>query len=253
MSSEYMANGEGFTGLHENAERKARRGYAVDAGFSVSINTGTLDQSDTLSVASGDAWFGGSPISKASSQDVRIDGGDSDPRKDVVYLDTNGDAQVKKGTPAPVPSDQQGQSRFATYRPTAPDLETTDATILAEVWVPADASSIDSDDFEDRRCFETRRHVLASSSETLTGGNDPALDTTLQNVTDEQLQDFTVIVTPDTDPSFNADYGISNVDWARQWDDGNSHLDLDVTVTWANDPGSSNDVSATVYAIHEDL
>jgi hypothetical protein len=251
MSSDQMANGEAYTGLHVNVERKARRGYAVDTGGTVSINSGNLDAADTLTVKATDYWFGGQPVS-AAAQSVGIDGGDGDPRKDVVFLDGNGDAQVAKGTPAPVSTDQQGVTRFATYRPTAPDLEATDAVILAEVWVPAGADAIAANDVEQRTAYENRQSVLASQSITLTGGGDPAADVTLDGVVDDQFQDMAVIVTTDTDPGFAADYGY-NYDWTRTWDDTNQQIDVDVGVSWDPDPGAGNDVSATVYAVHKDL
>jgi hypothetical protein len=251
MTTETVDNGQAVHAVYLNAERKARRGYSVDTGGTVTINSGNLNDPDTLTVAAADYWFGGQPVSSAQ-QDVRIDGGAGDPRKDIIYLDGAGNVQVEKGSPAPVPSDQQGTIRFATYRPTPPDLAATDAVLLAEVWVPAGANAITRDDVADRRKFENRRTVLTSQSITLTGGGDPAADVTLDGVVDDQFQDMAVIVTTDTDPGFAADYGY-NYDWTRTWDDTNQQIDVDVGVSWDPDPGAGNDVSATVYVVHKDL
>lgn len=252
MTSDTYQNGQSIQALYINQQVKARRGYAIDSGGVVSINTGTLGQADTLSVAAADYWFGGTPTS-AAGQDVQIDASDPNyPRKDVVYLDAAGNAQVSKGTPNPVPTSQSGASRFQNWRPAPPDLSDTDAVVLAEVWVPADASGITAGDVADRRVFETVDVILASQAITLTGGAAPAADVRLDGVTSDQFQDMTVVVSVDADPAFAADYAF-NYDHSRVWDDSAGAVDVDVTANWDVDPGAGNDVSATVYAVHHDL
>ncbi len=111
--------GQSAQALYQNMQEKARLGYSVDSGCAVSINTGTLGATDTLSVASGTVYFGGSSVS-VSSQNVQIDAADpSYPRKDVVYIDGAGSAQVAKGTPAEPPQAQKdlGARRFEFYQP----------------------------------------------------------------------------------------------------------------------------------------
>jgi len=149
--------GQSAQALYENIKEKARQGYTVDSGCAVSINSGTLGQTDTLSVASGTVYFGGSSVS-VSSQNVGIDAADPDnPRKDVVYLDGTGTATVAKSTPAEPPQTQKdlGAQRVEFYQPRPAALDATDAVVLAEVWVPAGASSLSSGDVADRRVSAT--------------------------------------------------------------------------------------------------
>lgn len=150
-----IANGLSAQALYENIEIAARQGYTVDSGCDVSINTGTLGQTDTLSVASGQIQFAGDTVS-VSSQNVKIDASDPDqPRKDVVYLDGTGTKQVAKGTPAEPTQEQKdlGAERFEFYQPTPLALDATDAVVLAEVWVDDGSTSLSSVDLGDRRAF----------------------------------------------------------------------------------------------------
>lgn len=135
--------------------------FSVKSGCAVSINSGTLAQADTLTVASGSVFFDGGGVS-VSSQSVQIDAADtSNPRKDVVYVDSSGNAQVAKGSAeAATPGTA---TRFETYRPAPSDLSATGAVVLAEVWVPAGASSITASDLRDRRTFAD----LAAQSATI--------------------------------------------------------------------------------------
>lgn len=249
MTSDQYKNGQSVQALYVNAQVKASAGFAVDSGCNVSVNTGDLDQPDTLQVASGQAWFDQDPV-QVAQQDVRIDAGDTDPRKDVVYLDATGTAQVAKGDPNAIPANQSGATRFTTYRPSPPDLSDTDAVILAEVWVPTNATSILADDVADRRVYEGRDVLLASQSFTATGDTFPAAEVTLDGVTDDQFQTLDVVVQTDADPAFAADYGY-NYEWTRTWDDTNGHIDITVQVNWDTDPGPGNDVSMTAHVVHK--
>lgn len=249
MTSDQFKNGQSVQALYVNAQVKASAGFAVDTGCQVQHQTGDLDQPDTLQVDPGQAWFDQDPV-QVAQQNVRIDAGDTDPRKDVVYLDATGTAQVAKGDPNAIPANQSGATRFTTYRPSPPDLSDTDAVILAEVWVPKNASSIQPESVADRRVYETRDVLLASQSFTATGGAFPAADVVLDGVTDDQFQTLDVVVTVDADPAFAADYGF-NYDWTRTWDDTGGHIDIGVQVNWDTDPGAGNDVSLTAHVVHK--
>lgn len=144
------SDGEGWQSLHAN-QLYDRYQYSTKSGCSVSINSGTLGNADTLTLASGEIIHNGSSVSVAS-QSVGISGSNAeDPRKDVVYLDSTGTAQVAAGTPEA--KDPSTASRFETFRPAPLDLSGTKATVIAEVWVPAGASSITSSDLRDRRVY----------------------------------------------------------------------------------------------------
>lgn len=247
-----MTNGEGFTALHVNIERKARRGYSVDTGGAVTVGSGDTNTPDTLTVSAGDGWAAGDPVSWPTT-DVEIANGDNDPRKDVVFVDPSGQIQVQRGTPAPIPSRFGNRTRFNTPQPAPPDLSTTDGIVLAEVFVGADTSALVSDDVADRRVFATRREVLTSRTLTLSGGATPAADQTFTGVArGDQLQDLSVIVTPDADPPFNGDYSYT-VETARGYDDSAGETFVRVQVDWQVDPGQGADFDTRVYVINDEL
>lgn len=120
--------------------------FSVQSGCEVSPGTDDM----TVQVASGSIFFDGDSVDVAAQDNVPLAASDSTyPRKDVVYLDGNGDLQVATGgAEAAVPT---GEVRFKTRRPAPPDLSATAATVVAEVWVPAGASDISSADVRDRR------------------------------------------------------------------------------------------------------
>lgn len=150
-------NSFGAAALDQQQTLDREQGFAVIPGTSglgteceATVNTGTLGTgNNALSVASGSVLFDGS-VTSVSQQSVDIDAGDSDPRKDVVYIDSNGAAQVKKGSPASVPSAAPGE-RFQTWKPAPYDMHDIDGVVLAVVWVAANASSVTSGDVRDRR------------------------------------------------------------------------------------------------------
>ena len=150
-------NGFGAAALDQQQELDAKQGWAVvpsggnlGTQCEVTIDTGTLGTGEsTLSVASGEVLADGGTVS-VSSQSVAIATGDADPRKDVIYIDSNGDAQARKGSPAAVPAKAPG-NRFQTWKPAPYDMHDVDGVVLAAVWVSADATSVGSGDLRDRR------------------------------------------------------------------------------------------------------
>lgn len=83
---------------------------------------------------------------------------------------------------------------------------------------------------------------LDTGTVTASGGSTPAVDTTLTNVGISQTDPHDLVVYPDADPGFNADYAF-NYDWGFQWDDDVSEVDINLTVNWDTDPGATNDVT----------
>lgn len=76
---------------------------------------------------------------------------------------------------------------------------------------------------------------------TMDGGT-ASKDFTIDNVsTNQNVGISDVIVSVDGDPSFSADYEYSYT-WSQLWDDGDSHVDVNVTVSWETDPGGGNDI-----------
>lgn len=155
---------QGIHALDTNQEHRRGDGYGViDPGTgaaAVSANNKTLGQPDTLSVAAGDVLVDGT-VHTLSQTDVGIDAANSTyPRRDVVYVDSSGAVQVAKGAPEAQEPTGQGLSRFEFYRPAPPDLNATNGTVVAEVWVAAGASSLDSADIRDRRQRALGPHSL---------------------------------------------------------------------------------------------
>jgi len=83
---------------------------------------------------------------------------------------------------------------------------------------------------------------ITTGTITASGGSSPAVNTTIADVSSDQTEQFDVVVSVDSDPSFSADYGF-NWDWSQLWDDSDQAWDIEITVNWDTDPGSSNDVS----------
>jgi hypothetical protein len=143
--------GEGWEALDpQTVARDKLDGFAVVDGLEV-----TTDGTDlTLDVSAGTATVGESSgtvqtVSLGSAGTVTLDQADStDPRKDTIYIDTNGDLQAETGTAeSALPS---GNTRFTTYQPESP-LPSTEGTVLARVWVGAGVTSIQSADIDDLR------------------------------------------------------------------------------------------------------
>jgi hypothetical protein len=152
-----ITNGGGAQTLDIKQPEWQDEGYAVvgdvatpgSGPLAVTIGSGVLGAGNgALSVGSGDALVGGSTVSNAGVS-VDIEAGDSEPRKDVVWIDNTGSVRVDKGTPTGILP--QGASGFESYVPPVPFPGTTPATVLAAVFVPANADEIDSGDIQDRR------------------------------------------------------------------------------------------------------
>jgi len=140
---------QGIQALDQNQIIEVFSGNSVSNGVETTVDSGTLGQSDTIQVGSGDVIVGGSKVS-VSQQNAQIDSSDPDnPRKDVVFVDSTGNVQVDKGSPEdPEP---EGANRFDLFQPAPPERDGVDGAVVAEVFVGAGVSSISSNDVRDRR------------------------------------------------------------------------------------------------------
>lgn len=143
------AIGQGYSQLDAKASRDRLDGYAVVSGLAVSAGSGL-----SVDVASGTATVGETSgsvdtVSNGSTTNVSLAAADgSNPRKDTIYIDTGGSLQAETGVAeGATPS---GKTQFDTFQP-EPPTPSTEGVILAEVWVPAGASSLSSGDIRDRR------------------------------------------------------------------------------------------------------
>ncbi len=144
---------EGIHALYQNREELRADGWAVtdrDAGScAVDIDAGTLGSGEnTLRVRSGTALLDGSETD-VPEQFIDVPPSSSEPRKDVVALDSAGTAGVITGTAEPI--SPSGSSLEAAERPAPPDLSGMDVVPLALVLVPADVASITSSEVIDLR------------------------------------------------------------------------------------------------------
>jgi hypothetical protein len=130
-----------------DTEQNARRWqYNVHEGCAVTVGANAMEidvDNGTVAVAGTRHSVGATTVTLSASQ--------TDPRKDVIYVDSSGAVQVAEGKAKP--ARPEGQTGRDTYQPLPPDLSQMDATPLAEVWVGADVSDIASGDVSDRRQF----------------------------------------------------------------------------------------------------
>ncbi|MFC7174046.1 hypothetical protein ACFQL0_13145 [Haloplanus litoreus] len=100
-----------------------------------------------------------------SATTLTLSASNSDPRKDVLYIDSEGTPQVAEGHTAP--AQPSGETRRDTYQPRPADLSATDAAVVAEVWVGGGVSDTASGDISDRRVFaDIRVGDIVSDSHT---------------------------------------------------------------------------------------
>ena len=156
--------GQGYHPLDAQAFRDRLDGYAVVSGLSVSSGSGL-----EVEVASGEALVGEQTAELDSIETVSLGASDSaHPRKDTIYIGAAGDVGAETGTPREAkPTDDQGNplDRFETFQP-EPPFPPDGTTILAEVWVDAEATSLGSDDVRDRRAPAHARHETVAAKTT---------------------------------------------------------------------------------------
>jgi len=130
-----------------DTEQNTRRWqYNVHEGCAVTVGANAMEidvDNGTVAVAGTRHNVGATTVTLSASQ--------SDPRKDVIYVDSSGAVQVAEGQAKP--ARPQGQTGRDTYQPLPSDLSQMDATPLAEIWVGAGVSDITSGDVSDRRQF----------------------------------------------------------------------------------------------------
>jgi len=147
--------------LDINQQTWARQGYGVKnpsgGGCIVSVDSGVLGASDTLSVASGTVYVDGAEtaVSSASVQinSVASGSGNRRVRKDLIWVDNTGTVQTTEGTAVAL-SDAEiihGATRFETVTPYLPTPSETPAVVLAGVVVNETDSEVTLPLLDDRR------------------------------------------------------------------------------------------------------
>lgn len=115
------------------------------SGWGASVGSGDWD----VDIASGDGVVEESSVSTSSTATVTLSSSDSDPRKDVIYINSSGTVQSLEGTAAS--AEPSGETQADTYTPAPPDASGITGVVVAEVWVGGGASSLSSGDIRDRR------------------------------------------------------------------------------------------------------
>lgn len=127
-----------------------QRGWQVinpaNGDLLVTAGAGNFD----YDIADGDVNAGGTTVSvSGESVDFTNDIDANDDQIAVIYIDSSGNAQKEigpKGT-----RDPSGDDIRSTHTPAAPSMHSTNGVVLAEVLLPAGASSIGSTELRDRR------------------------------------------------------------------------------------------------------
>lgn len=102
------------------------------------------------------------------------------------------------------------------------------------------ATNLNFDPFTQAEYNASLPDTLASGTATGTGGQDPAAVVTATGVTNDITADLTIDVTVASDPGFNATFGYSYA-WEQTWT--GSAYDVEIVITWGENPGNGNDVS----------
>jgi len=140
--------GQGYHALYHNIQVRRAYGYGVISGGVVSPGS---DGNVSVDVSAGTSLYDGSVESTPSKTSLTLSTPNgNDPRKDIIIYDGNDVVDVT-GEPNPVANAQPTATRFDTYQPSPPDGTSQDMVVLAEVWVPAAAGTIDSADINDLR------------------------------------------------------------------------------------------------------
>jgi hypothetical protein len=166
MPIEYK-DGDGAQALDQQQDYN-RWQYSVVDGCAVSPGTNDM----TVQVAAGTILFGGTKVDVSAQDNVALDPADSTyPRKDLIYLDSDGTLQVERG--GPEPAKPSTNVRFQTRRPAPPELTSTDAVVVAEVWVEDGVGDIASADVRDRRFESDLAAATARADELYTPDREP--------------------------------------------------------------------------------
>lgn len=149
MSLDYK-NNDAQRSLDKQQILDWQRGWQVinpsNGDLLVTAGAGNFD----YDIADGDVNAGGTTVSvSGESVDFTNDIDANDDQIAVIYIDSSGNAQKEigpKGT-----RDPSGDDIRSTHTPAAPSMHSTNGVVLAEVLLPAGASSIGSTELRDRR------------------------------------------------------------------------------------------------------
>jgi len=137
--------GDAATALSQNQYTDALDGtYWVD-GWDATLGDGDLE----VDIAPGSGAIGALDAETETTQTVDFTGDPDaeDPRKAVISVDDTGTVQKTLGDA--MPAEPAGEVRERTFNPAPP--ASVPGVVVAEVWLPAGAAGLVSDDISDRR------------------------------------------------------------------------------------------------------
>lgn len=242
-----ITNSQGATALDVQQLLNWLRGDTIVSGCAPTAGSGSRE----IDVASGTARVSGTNVAVGSGT-ATLDAGDSSPRKDLVYIDSNGAIQVAKGTAAAAaPS---GSTRFNTFNPAPPDTSGITGAVVAEVWVAAGKSgTFASADINDRRVLSALDLDLITTGSAVIGSGDTinqveygnvdidvgasASSTTDTQATASSSVTFTTTFGSSPDVVCSIEH-LNNLVLARPQTITTTGFDIVVTNFSSNDPGS---------------
>lgn len=128
-----------FRHIHMVATWKSLKGYNVISGGHVTQHAGGAEMS--VDVAAISYNLDNVPGSTATVTNVIVEAADATPRIDVLYISAAGVMTIAKGTAHAI--EPTGETVWQKYELPAPaDVSSIDGTVLAEILVPAGATSI---------------------------------------------------------------------------------------------------------------
>lgn len=188
-----------------------------------------------IDVASGTVYVSNTELSTSAGSVTLPDGDSQHPRKDVVYIDSAGAVKAIQGTPrAPKDgTDSPGTDRTV-YQPEPPDLSSlsslADGAVVAEIWVPAGATST-SDMTESGVTYIRDRRLRPWASTLLTSGNIAVSDLGFDTATQSELDNHASTIDAHRSDESIRDVAGAMAGFGLTHDDANDTLELTVVDT----------------------
>lgn len=155
----YIDKGDAFHAIDAQLLYERTEGNSIINGCGLS-RSGSL-QTD---IASGSLFAGGDAVD-VSAQTVTHDGGDTEPRRDVLYVDSSGTFGISKGSPSapegPDSAPSWGDDPFAYWLPQPNDFPDIPGTPVGEVAIEAGAT--DYDEASQLRSYLPQTNTLLAS------------------------------------------------------------------------------------------
>jgi hypothetical protein len=182
-------NDDAAQALQQQVLGYGNRGYAVinpadslaSGSYAVSVDTGELDQSDTLTVGTGgdEAFVGGNVVSLNSATSVQINsvasvGGVEQYRYDTIWVDSSGEVNKTEGQAVRV-SDVESQNnltRFQRFNASIPFPATWPSTVVAVVVVNSTDDTVSTGQLRDYR-VDAGTEVDTLTAQNATVANSP--------------------------------------------------------------------------------